>query len=101
MRRCADCVAPRRVAVACMVAALSWCAYAAIMPSADLTSGSEAMVTYTVQPGDTLWGYAAHATPVGGDVNDSIDALMKINHLDSVALSVGQQIKVPVDGVRS
>ncbi|WP_291527356.1 LysM peptidoglycan-binding domain-containing protein [Bifidobacterium sp. UBA744] len=84
-----------------MVAALPWCAYAAIMPSADLRSGSEAMVTYTVQPGDTLWGYAAHATPVGGDVNDSIDALMKINHLDSVALSVGQQIKVPVDGVRS
>ena len=90
-----------RVVIASMAAVLSWCAYSMVAPSAESMPTAESMVTYTVQPGDTLWGYAADATPAGGDVNDSIDALMKINHLDSVALSVGQQIRVPVDGVQS
>ena len=90
-----------RVAIAAMAAVRSWCAYSVVVPSAESVPTAESMVTYTVQPGDTLWGYAANATPAGGDVNDSIDVLMRINHLDSVALSVGQQIRVPVDGVRS
>ena len=90
-----------RAAVAAVAAMLSWCAYSVVAPSAESMPTAESMVTYAVQPGDTLWRYAADATPAGGDVNDSIDELMKINHLDSVALSVGQQIRVPVDGVRS
>lgn len=58
-------------------------------------AGTEDMVSYTVRPGDTLWEYAAQATPEGGDVNDTLDELMRLNHLDSVQLSVGQRIMVP------
>ena len=75
------------------------CACLVAFPAMGAVSGSndpDEFVTYTVQPGDTLWLYAARATPSGGDVNDSIDTLMRINHLDSVSLDVGQRLKVPV-----
>ncbi|NMN00905.1 peptidoglycan-binding protein LysM [Bifidobacterium sp. DSM 109958] len=42
-----------------------------------------AFVAYTVQPGDTLWGYAVRATPAGGDVNDSVDARGSITSIRS------------------
>lgn len=75
------------------------CACLVAFPAMGAINGSDdpaEFVTYTVQPGDTLWSYAARATPSGGDVNDSIDTLMRINHLDSVSLDVGQRLKVPV-----
>ena len=54
------------------------------------------MYSYTVQPGDTLWSYASAITPDGGDVRDTIDDLISLNHLDGVSLQVGQQLKVPI-----
>ena len=47
-------------------------------------------------PGDTLWSYASAITPDGGDVRDTIDDLISLNHLDGVSLQVGQQLKVPI-----
>lgn len=46
--------------------------------------------------GDTLWSYASAITPDGGDVRDTIDDLISLNHLDGVSLQVGQQLKVPI-----
>ncbi len=33
---------------------------------------------------------------MGGDVRDTIDDLISLNHLDGVSLQVGQQLKVPI-----
>ena len=66
------------------------------IPKNAISVVPEKLVTYTVRPGDTLWHYAATITPSGGNVSDSVDRLMKINHLDSSDISVGQTINVPV-----
>lgn len=52
-------------------------------------------VVYTVQPGDTLWRYAASITPEGGNVGDTVDELMRLNNLDTVSLHAGQRLIVP------
>ena len=54
-----------------------------------------AVVVYTVQPGDTLWRYAASITPEGGNVGDTVDELMRLNNLDTVSLHAGQRLIVP------
>ena len=56
---------------------------------------STAVVVYTVQPGDTLWRYAASITPEGGNVGDTVDELMRLNNLDTVSLHAGQRLIVP------
>lgn len=88
--------AARTVAVIAMLVASCLLGFA-VRGAVTAWSGPETTVTYTVQPGDTLWSFAVRATPAGGDVNDSLDALMRINHLDSSTLEVGQRIEVPVD----
>lgn len=43
---------------------------------------------YTVKPGDTLWSIAKR-------FSTTVDALMAINNLTSINLSIGQQLIVP------
>ena len=57
--------------------------------------GGRFVVVYTVQPGDTLWRYAASITPEGGNVGDTVDELMRLNNLDTVSLHAGQRLIVP------
>lgn len=53
-------------------------------------------VTYSVQPGDTLWGYAEQVTPAGGDVRQTVDEIVELNGLQSTSLVPGQSIVVPI-----
>lgn len=66
---------------------------------ADSASTPLQVESYTVRPGQTLWSYAEMVTPRGGDVNESMDELMRLNHLDDASLEVGQRIIVPADAV--
>lgn len=67
-----------------------------MMPArAQSDPGATPVVVYTVQPGDTLWGYAARITPDGGNVADTVDELVRLNNLDSVSLRAGQRLIVP------
>ncbi|PJM74267.1 peptidoglycan-binding protein [Bifidobacterium primatium] len=77
---------------------LSCIAYSMAVPAmeADSATGPMEVTSYTVGPGDTLWSYAQTITPRGGNVNDAVDELMRVNQLDSPALQVGQRIVVPV-----
>lgn len=54
--------------------------------------------SYVVGPGDSLWKYAQMNAPQGEDLNDYIFYLMKLNHLNSTTLTVGQRIVVPKQG---
>ena len=75
---------------------LAWCLFGFIAPgSAQSAPDSTAVVVYTVQPGDTLWRYAASITPEGGNVGDTVDELMRLNNLDTVSLHAGQRLIVP------
>ncbi|KAB8289926.1 LysM peptidoglycan-binding domain-containing protein [Bifidobacterium avesanii] len=87
-----------RLTALLMVVLLTMSGGAVAMHAARPSQASGAVVSYTVRPGDTLWSFAANATPAGGDVNDTLDELMRLNHLDSAQLSVGQRIMVPEPG---
>lgn len=48
-----------------------------------------------VAPGDTLWGIASEVA-TDGDVRSMIAEIERLNALDSVGLSAGQKLRVPV-----
>ncbi|MCW2832193.1 MAG: Peptidoglycan-binding LysM [Nocardioides sp.] len=48
-----------------------------------------------VGTGDTLWGIAAEIN-TDGDVRSTMAEIERLNALDSVALSAGQKLRVPV-----
>ena len=50
--------------------------------------------TVTVQPGDTLWSIASDRYP-GSDVRARIWQIQQTNHLNTAALSPGEQLKIP------
>jgi nucleoid-associated protein YgaU len=48
----------------------------------------------TVAPGDTLWSIAsAHGN--GGDVRDTVDTIVAVNHLDGGLIHPGEILVVP------
>jgi nucleoid-associated protein YgaU len=51
-----------------------------------------ATVTYTVEPGDTLWSIARRVAP-GRDPRPVVDRLIEANHLQG-SLQAGQQLTV-------
>jgi hypothetical protein len=71
-----------------------------LLLTAHLSAGSPASgqavaprAVVTVQPGDTLWSIAAQVAP-GRDPRRVIEELRRSNHLDTVALTPGQTLKV-------
>ncbi|MFU0573438.1 LysM peptidoglycan-binding domain-containing protein [Gardnerella greenwoodii] len=68
---------------------------AVFMPKTAVSAVPEKFITYTVRPGDTLWSYASTITPKNGDIADSVERLISLNHLPSADLEVGQSINVP------
>lgn len=49
-----------------------------------------------IQPGETVWQIASDIHP-GGDLRDTVDDIMRLNHLDSAAgLQIGTEIRLPV-----
>lgn len=85
-----------RIVMPIMTACVIWCLVGFASPGrAQSASDSTPVVVYTVQPGDTLWKYAADITPEGGNVGDTVEELVRLNNLDTVALHAGQRLIVP------
>jgi Tfp pilus assembly protein FimV len=51
--------------------------------------------TVVVRPGDTLWSIASAHTPSSNDIQDTIDRITQVNHLNTAALTPGQRLHVP------
>jgi LysM repeat protein len=54
-----------------------------------------AYATVTVRSGDTVWSLAERGTPVGGDVQATVDQILAANHLAGADLTVGQHLRIP------
>ncbi len=52
--------------------------------------------TVVVRAGDTLWSIASAHTPSSSDVQDTIDRISEVNHLQGVAIEPGQRLRVPM-----
>jgi LysM repeat protein len=52
--------------------------------------------TVVVRPGDTLWSIASAHTSSSSDVQDTIDRISEVNHLNSAAIEPGQRLRVPM-----
>jgi nucleoid-associated protein YgaU len=51
--------------------------------------------TVTVQPGDTLWGLASARSGPSADVQEIVDRITEVNHLQSGALQPGEHLRIP------
>ncbi|WP_084076756.1 LysM peptidoglycan-binding domain-containing protein [Demequina sp. NBRC 110057] len=85
----------RRRTVAAVIVAV---AVAIVGPQA--VAGDEPTIpvvfdTYTVAAGETLWSIASSLTPVGEDVNETIDVIQDLNAKGSSVLRAGEQILIP------
>ena len=53
-------------------------------------------ITYTVQPGDTLWSISKEITPEDRDLRYTIREIEEVNDLQNCTIRVGQVLTVPV-----
>ena len=58
-------------------------------------ASAEHYATVTVQPGDTLWGLAAAHSGPSADVQEIVDRITDVNHLQSGALQPGEHLRIP------
>ncbi len=62
---------------------------------ADWVGGPQ-YVSVTVQPGDTLWGYARTYAPDGVDPRDYVLQVQQANDLSTTRVTAGTQLDLPV-----
>ena len=54
-----------------------------------------ALRTYTVRPGDTLWGIAVRAVGPERDPRPFVDRLIEKNHMEGALIRAGQRLILP------
>ncbi len=66
------------------------------LASRDAGAPVESFTTLTVAAGESLWSIAEQVAP-GADPRDVVDAIVRLNALDGVTVSAGQQIAIPAE----
>lgn len=66
------------------------------LASRDAGAPADAFATVTVSYGESLWTIAGEVAP-GHDPRDVIDAIVRLNALDSVELQAGQTLAIPAE----
>ena len=64
------------------------------LASRDAGAATGSFATLTVAAGDSLWSIAEQVAP-GADPRDVVDAIVRLNALDGVTVSAGQQLSIP------
>lgn len=68
----------------------------AALASRDAGAPAGAFTTITVSHGDSLWTIAEEVAP-DSDPRDVVDAIVRLNALDSVIVRAGQSLAIPVE----
>ncbi len=77
-----------------IAAILSFSVLAGGNAEATRSAGDTSFTTVVVAPGETLWAIAERVAP-GSDPRDTIDAITRLNALDSPVLAVGDELAIP------
>lgn len=87
---------PRRVVLGLVTVAIAVASFAGLTAGVG-ADGPVPTEAYVVRSGDTLWAIAAPLTAPGDDVRATIAEIVALNGLDGAGLSVGQELRLPVD----
>lgn len=60
-----------------------------------IAASPERFATVTVESGQTVWAIAARRTSSGGNVQDMVDRIIAVNHLNGASVSPGQELRIP------
>lgn len=79
-----------------LAGALAWSMLGAssAVAAPDAAAQGASFVTVTVGPGETLWAIANEVAPAA-DPRDVVDAIKRLNALDSATLMAGQRLAIP------
>jgi len=66
------------------------------LASHDAGAPAGTFETVTVSAGDSLWGIAQRVAP-HADPRDVVDAIVRLNALEGVAITPGEELSVPVE----
>lgn len=81
---------------AIMLAALSAMVTVPALSSMHLYAASaQKYATVVVRPGDTLWSIASKHSG-SADVQDTIDRISEVNHLNGASLAPGERLRIPI-----
>ena len=64
--------------------------------SRDIGATAGSFDEITVMTGETLWSIALEVAPTS-DPRDVVDEIVRLNALDSVTVSAGQRLAIPVE----
>jgi Tfp pilus assembly protein FimV len=64
------------------------------LASRDAGAPAGSFTTLTVASGESLWSIAEQVAP-GADPRDVVDAIVRLNGLEGVTVSAGQQLAIP------
>jgi predicted Zn-dependent protease len=78
------------------LAALSALVTVPVLSSTHLYAAApQRYTTVVVRPGDSLWSLAAAHTAPGASVQDTIDRISGVNHLDGSMILPGERLSIP------
>src|SRR6186713_1613673 len=68
----------------------------AALASRGQGADSSSFTTVTVTAGESLWSIAQEIAP-SADPRDVVDAIVRLNALDGVTVSAGEQLSIPAE----
>ncbi len=68
----------------------------AALASRDAGAASSSFTTVTVTAGESLWSIAQEVAP-SADPRDVVDAIVRLNALEGVTVSAGEELAIPAE----
>jgi hypothetical protein len=78
-----------------MAALSALIAIPALSQSRLYAAAPEHFSAVTVRAGESLWSIADRYTPAGGNVQETVDQIMAVNHLRDATIEPGEHLTIP------